>query len=78
MPLEIIFDNILETCIFLDQWKEANVTPVNKGTDKQIITHYLPISLLPILEKNVFKNLFNYLVSNNLITKSPSGFRALV
>ena len=29
-PLKIIFDNIIETCIFPDQWKEANVTPVHK------------------------------------------------
>ena len=47
--------------------------------EKQIITNYRPISLLPILakvfEKIVFKNLFNYLVSNNLITKNQSGFR---
>ena len=79
VPLKIIFDNILETGIFPDQWKEANVTPVHKKNDKQIITNYRPISLLPILakvfEKIVFKNLFNYLVSNNLITKNQSGFR---
>jgi hypothetical protein len=51
VPLKIIFDNILETCIFPDQWKEANVTPVHKKNDKQIITNYRPISLLPIFAK---------------------------
>ena len=30
VPLKIIFDNTLETGIFPDQWKEANVTPVHK------------------------------------------------
>ena len=54
VPLKIIFDNILETGIFPDQWKEANVTPVHKKNDKQIISNYRPISLLPILAK-VFK-----------------------
>ena len=49
VPLKIIFDNILETGIFPDQWKEANVTPVHKKNDKQIISNYRPISLLPIL-----------------------------
>ena len=29
-PLKIIFDNILDTGIFPDQWKTANVTPVHK------------------------------------------------
>ena len=79
VPLKIIFDNILETGTFPDQWKEANVTPVHKKKDKQLITNYRPISLLPILakvfEKIIFKNLYNYLISNNLITKNQSGFR---
>ena len=35
VPLKIIFENILETGIFPDQWKEANVTPVHKKNDKQ-------------------------------------------
>ena len=78
LPLQIIFENILDTGIFPDQWKEANVTPVHKKNDKQIITNYRPISLLPILgkvfERIVFKNLYNYLNSNNLITKKQSGF----
>ena len=63
-PLKIIFENILETGIFPDQWKEANVTPVHKTNDKQIISNYRPISLLPILakvfERIIFKNLSNW------------------
>ena len=46
--------------------------------DKQTISNYRPISLLPlfakIFERIVFKNLYNYLKSNNLITKNQSGF----
>ena len=79
VPLKIIFDNILETGIFPDQWKEANVTPVHKKNDKQIISNYRPISLLPVLakvfERIIFKNLYNHLISNGLITKNQSGFR---
>ena len=79
VPLKIIFDNILQTGIFPDQWKMANVTPVHKKSDKQLITNYRPISLLPILakvyERIIFKNLYSYLISNNLITKNQSGFR---
>ena len=40
VPLKIIFDNILETGIFPHQWKEANVTPVHKKNDKQVISNY--------------------------------------
>ena len=78
-PLKIIFDNILQTGIFPDHWKEANVTPVHKKNDKQTTSNYRPISLLPVLakvyERIIFKNLYNYLISNNLITKNQSGFR---
>ena len=79
VPLKIIFDSILVTGIFPDQWKEANVTPVHKKNDKQIISNYRPISLLPVLakvfERIIFKNLYNYLIFNNLITTNQSGFR---
>ena len=74
LPLKIIFENILETGIFPDQWKEANVSPVHKKNDKQIISNYRPISLLPILakvfEKIIFDKLYKYLDVNNLITKN--------
>ena len=80
-PLKIIFANILETGIFPDQWKVANVTPVHKKNDKQLVKNYRPISLLPMLakvfERIIFKNLYNYLITNNLITKKQSGFRPL-
>ena len=78
-PLNLIFNNILATGIYPDQWKMANVTPVHKKDNKQVINNYRPISLLPIFakvfEKIIFKNLYNHLVSNNLITNNQSGFR---
>ena len=78
-PLKLIFNNILATGIYPDQWKMANVTPVHKKDNKQIINNYRPISILPIFakvfEKIIFKNLYNHLVSNNLITNNQSGFR---
>ena len=77
-PLKLIFNNILETGIYPDQWKMANVNPVHKK-DKQIINNYRPTSLLSIFakvfEKLIFMNLYNHLVSINLITNNQSGFR---
>ena len=79
LPLQIIFTNILTTSIYPTIWKLANVTPVFKKGDKQLIKNYRPISLLPIcgkfLEKNIFNNLYSYLHTNNLLTKNQSGFR---
>ena len=48
-------------------WKLANVTPIFKKGDKQLIENYRPISLL--------NNLYSYLNVNNLITNNQSGFR---
>ena len=79
LPLKIIFSNIMATSTYPDLWKLANVTPVFKKGDKQLIKNYRPISLLPIcgkiLEKIIFNNLYSYLNTNKLITKNQSGFR---
>ena len=60
-------------------WKIANVTPIFKNNNKQLIENYRPISLLPIcgkiFEKIIFNNLYNYLNANKFITKNQSGFR---
>ena len=79
LPLKIIFENILATSTYPDIWKLANVTPIFKKGDKQLIKNYRPISLLPIcskiFEKIIFNNLYKYLNANNLITKNQSGLR---
>ena len=79
LPLKIIFENILKTSSYPDLWKLANVTPVYKKNDKQLIKNYRPISLLPIcgkiFEKIIFNSLYKYFNTNNLITKNQSGFR---
>ena len=52
---------------------------MHKKNDKQVTSNYRPISLLPILakvfERIIFKNLYNYLIDNKLLTKNQSGFR---
>ena len=79
LPLRIIFRNILSTAIYPDIWKLANVTPIFKKGDKQLIQNYRPISLLPIcgkiFEKIVFNNLYKHLTTHHLISKNQSGFR---
>ena len=79
LPLNIIFRNILLTSTYPDQWKLANVTPIFKKGDKQLIKNYRPISLLPIcskiFEKIISKNLYSYLNANNLLIKNQSAFR---
>ena len=78
-PFTHTFRNIVTKSMYPESWKFANITPVFKKGDKQQIKNYRPISLLPIcgklLEKIIFKHLYNFLVSNKLITMNQSGFR---
>ena len=50
-----------------------------KEERKQIVKHHRPISLLPLFakmfERILFSNMYNHLISNNLLTKNQSGFR---
>ena len=79
LPLKIIFQNILVTSTYPDIWKLANVTPIFKKGDKQLLKNYRPISLLPICGKVfeiiIFNNLYSNRNANNLTTKNQSGFR---
>ena len=79
LPLRIIFGNILSTATYPDTWKLANVTPILKKGDKQLIGKYRPISLLPlcgkIFEKIISNNLYKHLTTHHLITKNQYGFR---
>ena len=62
-----------------DIWRLANVTPIFKKCDKQLIWNYRAISLLPlcgkIFENIIFNNLYKHLTTHHLITKNQSGFR---
>ena len=47
--------------------------------DKQCVTNYRPVSLLPIcskvLERIIYNTMFTYFIENNLIPKNRSGFK---
>ena len=78
-PPAIPFRNCLENECFPKEWKKANIVPVHKKHDKQLIKNYRPVSLLPvcskIFEKVKINSLFKYLHDNNLLNSNQSGFR---
>ena len=61
------------------QWKISRVTPIYKKGDKQEKSNYRPISVIPVLakviEKIVFKQIYEFLNDNNLLCDNQSGFR---
>ena len=77
-PLCILMNRSFEEGIFPDIWKIANVIPIFKKGDKSQPSNYRPVALLSCIgklqERIVFKNMFNFLLDNNLLYKYQSGF----
>ena len=79
-PLQIIYKSCLDRGKFPQEWKKANVVPVHKKNDKQLVKNYRPISLLPIcdkiFERILYNSLLNFLNQNDLISPAQSGFKS--
>ena len=78
IPFCSLFNQSLRSGAFPTPYKEANVCPVPKKGDLSIVSNYRPISLLnaesKVLERLVFKYLYNHLHDNNLLSSLQSGF----
>ncbi|MEW8548396.1 MAG: endonuclease/exonuclease/phosphatase family protein, partial [Candidatus Thiodiazotropha sp.] len=78
IPYCSLFNQSLRTGIVPLSYKEANVCPIPKTGDSSKVSNYRPISLLnaedKVLERLVFKYLFNHLRDNNLLSSLQSGF----
>ncbi|RUA05612.1 MAG: hypothetical protein DSY43_04240 [Gammaproteobacteria bacterium] len=74
-----IFNASLKQGLFPDAWKLAKVFPIFKDGVKASCDNYRPISVLPVIsklfEKAIFEQLYNYLISNDLLSDHQSGFR---
>ena len=68
----------LSTCKVPSEWKKAHVLPLHKKKERDILDNYRPVSLLScvskILERAIFKHVFNFFRDNFLITVYQSGF----
>ena len=78
-PLRHICNTSLGQGIFPEEMNIARIIPLFKSGDKQNVSNYRPISLLPqfskILEKIFNNRLMNFLNSNNLLYLRQYGFR---
>ena len=77
-PLCIWMNRSFDEGIFPDIWKLANVIPIFKNGDKSQPCNYRPVALLSCIgklqERIDFKNMYNFLIENNLLYKYQSGF----
>ena len=78
-PLQLIFQSYIKYRKFPNEWKMANMVPVHKKSDKQILKNCWPVSLFPIrgkvFECLIYNSLFEYFIESNLIFPSQSGFK---
>ena len=74
-----LFNLCIETGVFSNCLKIAEVIPIYKKGDQNMPTNYRPILLLSQLDKNfekmLFSRLFSYLDKNQLLGKNQFGFR---
>ena len=77
-----VLQKCIDTGIFPDSWKYANVQPVHKKNNRQIKSNYRPISLLPtcgkLLEKIVFEHVYPHRNAQNLLSRKQSGFQLYI
>ena len=75
-----IFNLSLSTEIFPGKLNIAKVSPIFKNGEKDLLTNYQPISVLPcfskILERMMYDRLFSYLTEDKILLKKQFGFRS--
>ena len=78
-PLSLIFNNSISQGIFPNKMKLAETTPLYKSKETYYTTNYRPISLLltisKILEKIVYKRVYDFLHQTGQLYNSQYGFR---
>jgi hypothetical protein len=73
-----LFNISLSLSSLPSEWKLANVTPVFKKDSPGILKNYRPISLIRIvgevMERCLYKHIYNFLSENRIISSNQSGF----
>jgi len=78
-PLVHLFNISISTGTVPSHLKVAKVIPIFKSGDKYSFNNYRPISVLPaiskILEKLVYKRIYDFINKHNILTPDQFGFR---
>lgn len=77
--LSHVINLCLENGVFPDQLKLTIIKPLFKKDDRENVTCYRPIALIPIFskifEKVIYNNIYPFLEYNNILAKEQIGFR---
>ena len=77
--ISYIMNYAISSCCFPDEWKLAKVHPLFKKGSRNLPDNYRPISILPaiskIMERFLYDQLYEYLLSNNILFERQFGFR---
>ena len=78
-PLFHICKNSLKCGIFPDDMKIAKIKPLHKSGEKNVVSNYRPISVLPlfskILERIMYNRVYKHVSSQNLLYNKQFGFQ---
>ena len=77
--IRYLLQSSIDKCLFPDEWKIANIIPLQKGGDKSSVSNLRPVSLLPlpskILERIIHNRVMFHIERNNLLECQQGGFR---
>ncbi len=76
--LQIIFSKSLQSETFPSIWKCANVSPIHKKDERELVENYRPISLLSciskVFERCVCKDIMNFFREHHVINKAQAAY----
>ena len=77
-PLSIIFNQSIASGKIPSKMKQAEVVPLYKGKDMDLVINYRPISLLitisKVLEKVIYQCVYSFLEKNDILFRSQYSF----
>ena len=74
-----IFEISIKNGMFPNEWKKGTIVPLYKGGNREDVSNYRPVSLLPIpgklLEHFIHDHITEFFEANNLLCSHQGGFR---
>jgi hypothetical protein len=78
-PLTHIYNLSLNSGVFPDLWKTAEVKPLHKKADKYDMYNYKTVSIIPVfaklLERLMYNRMRSFLYENKILSEGQNGFR---